>query len=308
MPLAAVVIASFIFNSGVVIGNSYFSSIKGEKLNDKKSSENLLTIRDAACRASFFDPLEAQYHFVIANTEKSLSHNDIALNQYMKAVKSDPLNGEYLQRLGLAMSELKNYSAADRLLHAGIKYDVTNPSVYKRYALWFIIRGKKEDGLSIMERAISLEPGKTRDYITLMVLAGLNDDDILRSLPERVESHLLFADYLFKTGKKDMAEEEYHNALGYLHNEKQIKQPYFYQAYGYYMKTDRYQDALKVMQKALDYFPGDVDMILKTADLCERLGMNDNAVRQYKRALIIRPENKGAKKKLDALLLKMKGS
>jgi hypothetical protein len=96
------------------------------------------------------------------------------------------------------MSELKKYDTADRLLQAGIKYDVSNPVRYKRYAIWLFSIGKKQEGLKVTEKAISMEPQKTREYITIMVLNGFSDYDILNALPERVEfifcSQIIFSE------------------------------------------------------------------------------------------------------------------
>jgi O-antigen ligase/tetratricopeptide (TPR) repeat protein len=307
IPIAVFLLVSLIFNGGAIIGKLYFSSIKGIKLNEKISKEDLVSVRVKAYRASLFDPLEARYYYTVANTERLLSNNAVALSHYEKSVHLNPVNGEYLQRLGLTMSELKKYDTADKLLKAGIKYDITNPAGYKRYALWLLSHGKKEDGIRIMKTAISLEPLKTREYITLMILNRLSDGEIFSSLPERVGPHLLFADYLSKTGKEDMVENTYFNALQYIKNENPINPSYFYDVYRYYMKKNRYNDALKIMRKAIEFLPDDAGIRVTTAGLYEKLGITYRAAEEYKRALLIDPKNDEAKKRLDNLMSKIKG-
>lgn len=307
IPVAVILFVSLIFNTGVIIGKLYFSSIKDIKLNEKISKEDLVSIRVKAYRASLFDPLEARYHYAVANTEKLLLNNTVALSQYKRSVQLNPVNGEYLQRLGLTMSELKKYDTADKLLQAGIKYDISKPAGYKRYALWLLSKGKKEDGIRIMKTAISLEPQKTKEYITLMILNRLSDEEIFSSLPERVEPYLLFADYLSKTGKEKMVENTYLKALQYIKNENPINPAYFYEVYRYYMKKNRYDDALKIMRKAIEFCPDDAGIRITTAGLYEKLGITYRAVEEYKKALLIDPKNDEAKKKLDNLMSKIKG-
>ena len=302
-----ILFVSLIFNVGVIVGKSYFSAIKDTKLNEKISKTELLSIKDNAYKASLFDPLEARYHYAIANTEKFLSNNTVALSQYKKTVQLNPVSGEYLQRIGLIMSELKKYDTADKLLQAGIKYNVSNPARYKRYSLWLFSQGKKEDGIRIMKTAISLEPRKTREYITLMILSGLNDEEILSALPERAEPHLLFADYLHRTGREKMAEDSYLNALQYVKNEDPISPSYFYEVYQYYMQKGLHDDALKVMRKAIEVLPDDAGIRITIGGLYEELGITYRAIEEYKKALIIDPENNNAKKRLDALTSKGKG-
>jgi O-antigen ligase/Tfp pilus assembly protein PilF len=302
-----ILLVSLIFNVGVIAGKSYFSAIKDTKLSEKISKRELLSIKDIAYRASLFDPLEARYHYAIANTERFLSNNTVALGQYKKSVQLNPVNGEYLQRLGLIMSELKKYDTADKLLQAGIKYNVNNPVRYKRYALWLLSQGKKEYCIKITKTAISLEPRKTREYITLMILSGLNDEEILSALPERVGPHLLFADYLHRTGRENMAEDAYLNALQYVKNEDPISPSYFYEVYQYYMQKSLYDDALKVMRKAIEFLPDDAGIRVTTGGLYEKLGITYRAMEEYKKALIIDPKNNNAKKRLDNLTSKEKG-
>jgi tetratricopeptide (TPR) repeat protein len=205
------------------------------------------------------------------------------------------------------MSELKKYDTADKLLQAGIKYDVSNPARYKRYALWLLFRGKKEDGLRITKIAISSEPQKTKEYITLMILSGLNDEEISSALPERVEPYFFFADYLHRTGRENMAEDAYLDALQYVKNEDPIKPSYFYEVYQYYMKKGLYNDALKVMRKAIEFLPDDAGIRVTIGGLYEKLGITYRAIEEYKKALIIDPKDNNAKKRLDDLMSKGKG-
>ncbi len=304
--VVVLLLLDILFSLGINIGKLYFSSIKDLKLNEKISNADIHSARDSAYMASFFDPLEAKYQYAVANIEIFRADKTAAVGHYKKAVELDPVNGEYLQRLGLIMSELKQYAVADRLLQSGIKYDAGKPARHKRYALWLFSRGEKDAGIKIVKTAISMEPQKTREYITLMVLNGLSDEDILNSLPERVEPHLLFASYLYRTGKDKMAEEEYLNALRYINNEETINPSYFYEVYNYYLRKNYYWAAVKVMRKAAEFLPSDAGIRVSTGDLFEKLKLPDKAIEEYKYALVIDPKSGEAKKRLE-LLMKDKG-
>jgi tetratricopeptide (TPR) repeat protein len=258
-------------------------------------------MREKGYKASRFDPLEARYHYTIANIERLLKNHDAAFYHYKVAVQRNPANGEYLQRLGLVFSEMGKYDKAAQLLQAGILYDTSNPERYKRYALWLLAGGKKEEGTLIMRQAIDREPQKTREYITLMVLNGLRDEAIFDALPKRVQPHLLFADYLSQIGEEDRAEHEYMNALQYMHNEDPVTPAYFYKVYRYYMGKGRYDDALRIMRQAIQFLPENVGIRLTTGRLYEKLGIPYRALEEYKKALDLDPENKDAKRSIDRL-------
>jgi len=298
--LAVFLFVNVVFNAGIIAGNVQFSPIKDRKVN-RSSPQDLISMKERAYNSSLCDPLEARYYYAIANMERLLSRDDAALYYYKMAVWRNPVNGEYLQRLGLVLAEMNNNDEAERLLRAGVTYDAGNPQRYKRYAIWLLSRGQRKDGIMVMRQAISLEPNKTRDYITLMVLNGLHDEDISDALPERVEPHLLFADYLYKTGRTEKAGYEYINALRYLNNEDPVTPAYFYKVYNYYMGINRYEDALRIMRQAVQFLPDNTGIRLTTGELYERLGITYRAREEYKKALDLEPNNKEAKKRLDTL-------
>jgi O-antigen ligase/tetratricopeptide (TPR) repeat protein len=298
--IAGFFVMNVIFNSGIIAGKMHISSLK-DKAIDRSSQQNLITMREKAYKASRFDPLDARYHYTIANIERLLKNHDAAFYHYKMAVYRNPVNGEYLQRLGLVLSEMNTYDKAEQLLQAGITYDASNPERYKRYALWLLARGEREQGTMSMRQAISMEPQKTKEYIALMVLNGLSDEAILDTLPERVQPHLLFADYLYEIGKKDRAEHEYMHALQFIQNEDPVSPAYFYTVYRYYMGRGRYDDALKIMRKAVQVLPEHVGIRLTTGALFEKLGIPYRALEEYKKALDLDPKNEEVKRRIERL-------
>jgi O-antigen ligase/Flp pilus assembly protein TadD len=305
--LAVLLAGGLIFHSGVLLGKFFFSSVKERKLSGQTSRQDLLSFRESAYRASLVDPLEAQYHYAVANIERLLMRSDAALAGYRRAVRLNPVNGEYLQRLGLVMAELKNHDLADKLLRAGISYDAGNPVRYRRYASWLFSTGRKEEGMRVVKTSVSLEPRKTREYITIMVLNGLSDADILASLPELVEPHLHAGNYLSRTGNDTLAMEAYLRAAGYMKTERPVRPTYFYEISRFYVKKGMYGNALSIMREAVRISPDNVKMRLLVAGLYEKLEMPREAIEEYRHITAIEPGNREAKKRIDALLLKAKG-
>ncbi len=299
--------AVFIFNAGILAGGLFFMKIKDVKLRDDTAKQDLDNMKNAAYMAALCDPLEAKYHYAAANMERLLSNDRAALHHYTRAVELNPTGGEYLQRLGLVLSELKRDEAAEELLRAGIICEVRNTARHKRYAVWLFSMGRKDDGIRIIRKAISLEPEKTREYITLMILNNLGDEEISGALPDRVEPHQLFADYLYRTGSESMAEETYLRSLKYLGNEGRVSPSYFYRVSNFYRKKGRNEEALQIMRKAIEMLPVDAGVRIRTAEIYEKLGNNDMAEYEYRKALSLAPANQEAKTRLDKLLTKSKG-
>jgi len=99
---------------------------------------------------------------------------------------------------------------------------------------WLIGKGKTDEGLNTVKTAISLEPARTAEYISLLVLTGLSDQKIQEALPDAAQPHFIFAHYLEKTGRDDMAADEYEQAVAYTSREKNPAPAYFHSAYRYY--------------------------------------------------------------------------
>ncbi|MBM4128652.1 MAG: tetratricopeptide repeat protein [Nitrospira sp.] len=124
------------------------------------------------------------------------------------------------------------------------------------------------------------------------------DEEIMSTLPERVEPHLFFADYLRKIGKEEMAGGIYLNALEYIINEPAPKPFYFHEVYRFFEHRGLHGEALKVMQKAVEFFPEDLNIRLLTAAAYEKVNMMQKAVEEYEKVLGIDPNNERAKKRL----------
>jgi Tfp pilus assembly protein PilF len=252
-------------------------------------------------KASLLDPFEAIYHASLAKTERNLGNHDAAFRQYQKALRMNPLNGEYIQKVGLILSDRKERVAADTLLRSGITYDRNNPQRYKIYALWLLSHGAKNDAMSIVRDAIALDSSETREYITLLVLKGVKDEEISDFLPERVDPYLVFAAYLQAIGKDGIAEDAYQKALRNTEYEQVINPSYFSTISRYYIKRGLHYQALEVMRRATELLPENVNMRIQTARLYEKLGITYRAIEEYRNALIIDPDNKHVKQRLEVL-------
>ena len=173
--------------------------------------------------------------------------------------------------------------------------------MYKRYALWLISKGDRQTALKYLRAAVSLEPAKTREYIALFALYGWTDGEIQGILPSMAMPHLLFADYLDKTGHQDMADEEYRSAIAYIKDARETGASPYYQAHGYFMKREMYDDALTVMRKAGEVLPGDPGIRITLAETYEKAGIPYRAAEEFRKALVLDPSNSRAKKKLEEM-------
>ena len=296
-----VLVAGTVFIAGVLAARISFLPYERKGVGPNTSREELLGFRNAARRASSFDMTEGRYPFAAAGVEGVLGNKGDAIEQYKKAVRLDPVNGEYLQALGLRMAGSGDDSVTVRLLQSGITYDKMDPLMYRRYAVWLITKGERETASKYLSASLALMPEKTREYIAMLVLYGWTDMEIRGALPALVKPHLLFADYLDKTQHQDMADEEYRSSLDYIKNEKQPEAGPFYKAHAYFMKRGMYDDAVTVMRKAGEALPENAGIRMTLAATYEKAGILYRAAEEYRKALVLDPGNSRAKKKLQEI-------
>ena len=199
---------------------------------------------------------------------------------------------------------------ADRLYHAATRRDVKSSHRFANYGFWLMENQQKEKGIETLQHAISLSPRQTRRYLDQLVEEKfLDNKDLIKVLPPRVEPHILFAEcleeylteHLIEEKKYDLTNAAYKNALAYLDEEAEVKSSFFTRVHRYYVKQKRYEDALAVIQTGITYLPENGRIRVIAGSLYEKLGINYRAIEEYKTALVFDPKNKQAKRRLKKL-------
>jgi tetratricopeptide (TPR) repeat protein len=296
--ISVLLFACLVFNIGVLAGQYSFSSIKTARsvnLSDRASLEGL---RDDAQRAALFDPLEARYYYAAGMIESRVLNNRNAVNMLDHAVTLDPMNSAYIQRLGLALYRNEKTEAGDRLILAGTTYDVANPERYKFCAIHLFSTGRHAEAIGFITKAISISPARAEDLIILMMLRGMNDQEIGNALPERSAAHIAYATYLEKAGKQADADKAYGTALYYAGLEKKLDRANFINIIQYYVKRELFDYALNAARQGIQAFPNDGELHYKAGLIYEKLNMNTTAMTEYKRAVALDVSNTEARNRI----------
>ena len=303
VPLIAVLCLVVLFvNLGGFIGELSYASIKGIHLGQDTTQAILAEVDRRARRANRLDPLEAKYRFAAGNIETFRSNDELALRQYRAALRLNPTRGEYLKRLAIAFSAQGNFDTSEKLFRAAVQYHPKNPQMYLDYAAWLLSQGHTQDAKEHLKHAIVLDPGKTENSLILMSIHGVADQEMQAAIPERVEPYIRFADFILQTGNVKLAEASYHRALEFAKNEKMVKVGHFNRVYQFYIKHDRIEDALAVLQKAIEVLPANPHLRIKMAALYEQVGITYRAVEEYRNALMMNPKNRKARTRLEKIL------
>ena len=287
------------------------STIKNESLLDyaielwdtenpsEKEMEEIAKIGEKAFK---YDSLDFFSPWLLAKTFTQMGDDNKALFYFKKAVYRNPAYGPLLQDFGEFMSETGRPDIAERLILAGIKYNRINSNRYKTYAEWLLTNGNKAWGIDTMRTAILLNVGKSRYYIDFMDEKGLDLNEIRSALPDRVEPYIDLAEYLLDKGMQSEAENTYIEAFNYLDKEAEVSPNCFFKAGTYFTKQKKYDEALNIMVKGIEYQPDNPKIRIAAAFLYEKVGIPYRATEELKYALILDPKNRRAQKKLQELI------
>ncbi len=289
------------FNGGILMGELYYDSIEDIQLNSNTSVERLKMAEKQVDRALMVDHLEGKYFFALANL-KAFQQKSGYLENYKKAIYSNPTNGEYLQRIGLVLAWSNKGENTNKLLKSGCQSDIHNPEKYKTYADWLFSIDKKERAVESLKKALSVEHKlnriKVQEYIYLMVINDISENEMRDIMPPRVMPMLVLADYLSEIGKDEKAEKIYLKALTYADNEPKLSIWDFHKVYKYYEKSNNNTDALKILHQTVNYFPDHPQARIWIAGIFEKMGNIDGAIVEYKKVLSIDPKNRKAQREL----------
>ena len=302
LPAIVLLVSSLMFNGGEFMAYLNLKEMLTVYQKDELTTTDQKRIRSYAASAIKYDPLNSLYYTIFSSAEKALSHEEAAFEYYKKAVRLNPANGVFLQEMAGSVSDRGDKITADKLYRAATRRDVQSSQRFANYGFWLLENDGKEKGIETLQHAISLSPGRTRRYLELLVDEKLLDnEDLVRVLPERVEPHILFAEYMVEKEQNDSADVAYKKALVYLDEEAEVKSSFFTRVHRYYVKQKQYEGALAVIQTGITYLPENGRIRVIAGSLYEKLGINYRAIEEYKTALVFDPKNKQAKRRLKKL-------
>jgi tetratricopeptide (TPR) repeat protein len=307
MAVAIVLCAGLWFTISTALGKLYYNSFKDYQVTAQTPVEVLKKMRGMAQKAAAADALEGEYRFALANIERRLPQSDGigALRFYEAAIRRNPCDPDYLQRLASVLAAQGDIETAERLFQSGINRDQNMPAGYRRYARWLLAGGDTPRGLEYLSDALLREPALDKKvfdgYLTTMLRQGLTEAEMLDVLPRQAKAYILFAAYLQQVRQDRMAEGVYAQALTYALQEDPVSASYFYEAYRFFVGQQRWEDALGVMLKAADALPAHAGVRITLGDLYKKLGIDYRAREEYEKALIIAPGNRGARSRLERM-------
>ncbi|AGF78366.1 lipid A core-O-antigen ligase-like enyme [Desulfocapsa sulfexigens DSM 10523] len=266
------------------------------RLSEKLLQKQLTTINNAIS----LDPLEGLYYSYRGTIFSYLQQNQPAFNNFLHASERDPLEGTYLQRIGLSLP-LSSYNQASFLMEEGYKRSQNKEKMIFTLAEWYLQQEKTEQALGILRQGTERYPEVARNLPAFILAADLTREEIALFYPSTTAAWITLGEYFERAG--DIEEAEYYRSrsLDFLEVEKHIKPQYFMQLFWFYKKQNRTADAVNILQLGIKWLPSYAPFHVTLANHYKEQKALLQAKQEYEQALILDPGNEKIKFQLQAL-------
>lgn len=246
------------------------------------------------------DPLEGLYSSYKGTLLSYLDQSESALTSYLQAAHKDPLEGAYLQEIGLSLPQEDN-GVASLLMTEGSKRGLNKEQFTFVLAEWYLAQDKRQQAIAILQQGAERFPSIAENLPQFFLLYKFSKEEIITSLPPHPPTWIALGKFLEKVGQLEESEYYLSHALDYLDQEETIKPSYFMQLYSFYRRQKRTDDAINTLKLGIQWLPNYAPFHIYLGDYYKQQNIPYRAKEEYEQALILEPSNEKIRKRLQSI-------
>ncbi|MBU0943580.1 MAG: O-antigen ligase family protein [Proteobacteria bacterium] len=282
---------------GIVQAKALYNQISEVYITPQLSQQNFQKLLLTINKAIYFDPLEAFYSYYKGTLLSSQQQNKAVFSNYLQASRKAPLEGEYLQGLGIILTATDS-AKASFLMAEGYARSQNKEELIFTWAEWLLHQNRKQEALTVLQHAMKRFPSLAQKLPPLLISSQFSRDELQHILPKRVSAWIQFGDFSEKLGRMKDAEYYRRHSLDFLKNEKIVKPEYFNQLYRFYHKQKRTDEAVATLRVAIEWLPNHAPFHIYLGNFYKQQGILYRAKEEYEQALILEPDNEKIRKHL----------
>ncbi len=289
--------ATLLVQGGTFLAWRNYAAVSDTYVNKQLSGENLQKVADNMQRAVFWDPFEGLYSYKLGTAKYYLDDREEAFKQYILAARKNPLEGIFLQQLGL----LAEVESGKKLIEEGYKRGLDKDSLALTYAEWLLWNGRRGEAKDILMDRLLRDHGEIIDWMVLLNSYSFSRQDIAEILPATVDAWIQYGRYCEK-------KENYSDALFFFDTAAELltdaldpAPSWFREIIHFYRRQGLEAKSLVVLRQAVEKVPDSAYFHILLGDYYRDQGLSYRAKEEFERALILDPANKQARSKLRRL-------
>ena len=289
--------ATLVIQGGALIAWIKHGAVADIYVNKQLSEKYLQKVADNMKRAAFWDPLEGLYSYKLGTAEWYLDDKKEALRQHLLAVKKNPLEGVFLQQLGL----LVEGGNGKRFIKEGYKRALDKESLVLTYAEWLLWNDRREEARDLLADRLSRGNGEIIDWTALLNSYSFSRQELAEILPATVDAWLQYGRYCEKNGNYSDAVFFFDAAVGILSDALDPAPSWFREVIHFYRRQGQDAKSLAVLRQAVEKVPNSAYFHILLGNYYQDQGISYRAREEFERALILDPANRQARSKLRRL-------
>jgi len=287
--------------SVLIAANSY-TKIRDIYVTRHLAPELVSEIERRLAAAVTFDPLEGRYPFYQGNIKLVQQQTEDALNHYLQAAQKQPMDGFYLQRIGMMLPQTKS-DVATSLLQEGYRRALNKEQLVHSWAEWLLMTNQREQAVAMLRERLQVDPAQIVQMIPMLQIHAFTREERARLLPAKPDAWIRYGDYLEKAGNPEGSLYYREKALQFIDNEPEIKANWILQLINYHRRHQQPEEALEVIRYGIDKLPDYAPFHIWLGDYYKKEGITYRAKEEYERAVMLDPRNESYKRRLRKLEL-----
>lgn len=292
--------AVLLVQGGAMLARWKYANVSDVYLSRQLSEKYLNAISAALLEASRLDPFEGLYPALQGDVQRYLRQPEKALHYYLQAGKKDPLNGTFLQQIGMALPKDRQ-EQAELLIAKGAESTLFKDDLLLARVEWLLETGQRDNAIAALRKGLEQNAKLVKVAIPFLEAFSFNREELAAVLPQSVDVWLQSAAVLEKFGSMDDAVFFREHALDHLARATTIKPEWFTQLYNYYRKRQDEGKALEVLRQGIEKLPDYPRFHEWLGDHYAREGITYRAREEYQQAFLGEPGNAALQRKLDKL-------
>jgi O-antigen ligase/tetratricopeptide (TPR) repeat protein len=288
------------FQGGIYMANNLYQQISRIYLNPLLSEQTQQKLLTDINKAISLDPLEGSYPYYKGDLLFALKQREPAFANYLQAANKDPLEGVYLQRLGMFLTST-DIDKASYLMATGYTRSLRKEKLIFTWTEWLQRMNRKEEAITALRQGLSQFPQLAPKFFSQLQISQFSRKEIETILPKKVDIWIQYGKFKEDIGQMEEAEYYRSHALDFIDTEESVKPEYFLQLYSFYQQQKRIDEALAVLRQGIERLPDYAPFHLYLGDYYMQQNIPYRAKEEYEQARILEPTNESTLKRLQSL-------
>ncbi len=285
---------------GVMLARGKYAEVNGIYLNRQLPEKTLARISAVLLEASRLDPMEPIYSSLQGDVQRYLRQPEKALASYVEAGRKDPLNGAYLQQIGMMLPKERRH-LAEQLMEQGAKTTLHKDELLLARVEWLLEIGARDKAIAAVRGGLERNPKMIEVVIPLLQGHSFTRDELTAVMPESVEAWLRAGAFLEKLGGIDEAVYFREHALDFLGREAAVKPDWFSQLYHFYRQRQDEERAVEIVRLGIEKIPDHPRFHEWLGDHYAKGAITYRALEEYRQVLLLEPDNTEVRRRIEQL-------